>query len=259
VSSPNPASVSAIAWIEIRCRVSATGKTAPATNGFERGCERAAAGALGVEADGQAARLAQRADELADPVRHERAGRVVEQQPRGAEVGQPLRLLDEDRGLAGVAVAVDEAGGELAAGGADRLGRLGQVGRVVERVVEPEDVDPVLGRARDEAPDDVAADRPGADEEAAAEGERQRRPRPGLQRADPLPGALDPPADGAVEDPAAGDLEVREPGRVEDARELEDLPRRCAPGQGLLAEQPDRRVHEPRHRGSLVHQAQRSG
>ena len=78
---------------------------------------------------------------------------------------------------------------------------------------------PLCGGARDEPPGEVAADGTRADEEPAANGERERRLRPRLQRADALPRALDAAAHGAVEDAAAGDLEVREARPVEDLGE----------------------------------------
>ena len=65
--------------------------------------------------------------------------------------------------------AVDEARVELAVGRGDRLARLAQVLDVVQRVVEAEDVDPALRRARDEPAREVASDGARADEEAAAE------------------------------------------------------------------------------------------
>ena len=69
--------------------------------GLDRRGERGAAGALAVEADRQPARLADRLDQLADAVRLERAGRIVDEDARGAELGQALRLGDERVGLAG--------------------------------------------------------------------------------------------------------------------------------------------------------------
>jgi len=92
-------------------------------------------------------------------VRHERAGRVVDDDPRRAEVGQLPRLLDEGVRLARAAGAVDEAGVECSPGARDRCARLAKVGDVVQRVVEPEDLDPILGRARHEPADDVSAHR----------------------------------------------------------------------------------------------------
>src|SRR5207244_11414048 len=132
--------------------------------------------------------------------------------------------------------AVDEAGVELAAGRGDRLPRLAQVLDVVQRVVQAEDVDAVFRCARDEPPREIASDRPRADEEAAAERHAERRLRPRLERPDPLPGALDPAAHRAVEDASAGNLERSEPGTVEKRCQVEEVGRRYAPGQGLLAE-----------------------
>ncbi len=114
---------------------------------------------LAIEADGQAASFGERGDELVRPVRLERSGRIVEEHARGSEVGQPLRLLDERLRLASLARAVDQARVELALRRHDRLARLTQVRDVVERILEPEDVDAALGRARDESPREVAADR----------------------------------------------------------------------------------------------------
>ena len=114
---------------------------------------------LAIEADGQAASFGERGDELVRPVRLERSGRIVEEHARGSEVGQPLRLLDERLRLASLARAVDQARVELALRRHDRLARLTQVRDVVERILEPEDVDAALGRARDESPREVAAHR----------------------------------------------------------------------------------------------------
>src|SRR5437667_295018 len=82
-------------------------------------------------------------------MRLERARRVVKENAHRPELGQLPRLLDEILGLAGVARPVDEAGVELSLRARDRLARLPQVGDVVERVVQPEDVDAALGRRRD--------------------------------------------------------------------------------------------------------------
>ena len=75
---------------------------------------------------------------------------------------------------------------------------------------------PLSAARGDEAAHEVDAERPRADEEAAAERERERRLRARLERPDALPRALDAAPDGAVEDAAAGDLEVGEARRVED-------------------------------------------
>ena len=115
--------------------------------------------------------------------------------------------------------------------------------------MEPEDVDPVLGRRGHEAAHEVAVDRPRADEEAAAQREPERRLRARLERADPLPRALDAAPHGAVEDAAARDLEVGVAGAVEDLRELEQVGGRHAARKRLLAEQADGGVGEPWHVG----------
>ena len=88
----------------------------------------------------------------------------------------------------------------------------------------------------DEAAHEVAADGPRADEEAAAQRQSERRLRARLDRADALPRALDAAPHGRVEDAAAGDLEVGEPGAVEDLGEPEQLgrsarARRAAPAR----------------------------
>ena len=93
---------------------------------------------------------------------------------------------------------------------------------------------------------EVAADGPRADEEAAAQRHPERRLRARLQRADPLPRALDAAADGRVEDAAAGDLEVGEAGAVEDLREPSSSAVGIRPASGSWAEQADRRVDEAR-------------
>ena len=76
-------------------------------------------------------------------MRLEQPGGVVQQDARGADLRQPFRRFGE-RFVP--AAAVLEARVELAAGVEDRLGRDAQVVDVVERVVEPEDVDAALGR-----------------------------------------------------------------------------------------------------------------
>ena len=101
--------------------------------GLERVGEPGAGRSLAVEADGQAGRLGDAADELARLVRLEAAGRVVDQRSRGAELAELARLLDEHVHLAAVARAVDEAGVELLARADDRLAGLAQVRDVVQR------------------------------------------------------------------------------------------------------------------------------
>ncbi len=218
-------------------------------DGRKRGREPDARSALDVEADREAARFHEPHDELLRPVRYERSRRIVHEDPRRAELGELPRLLDERVGLrlARATRAVDEARVERAAGARDRSSCLAQVRDVVQRIVETEDVDPVLGRARDEAADDVAGDRPRADEETTAQRDAQRRGHAPLDRADPLPRALDAATHGGIEDPSAGHLETREAGLVEDLRDAEDLRRRQPACERLLREEPDRRVDELRH------------
>ena len=219
----------------------------PGAGGLERVRERGAAGALAVEADRQPGRLFDAPDELGSLVRLEAAARVVHERARRLDVGQLLRLLDELVHRALVARAVDEPRVELLAGRDDRVTRLAEVGDVVERVVETEDVDAVLGRGGDEAAHEVGADGPRADEEAAAQRQAERRRRARLQRADALPRALDAAPDGRVEDAAAGDLEQREAGAVEHLGDPEQLAGRHPPGEWLLREQANGGVDEPRH------------
>ena len=136
---------------------------------------------------------------------------------------------------------------KLAAGLDDRLARLDEVGHVVERVVEPEDVDSVLGRAPDEPAHDVRRHGLRPDEEPPAQSEPERRRRARVDRADPLPGALDAAPHGRVEDAAPRHLEARETRAVEDLCDAEHLARGDAPGKRLLRQQPDRGVVELGH------------
>ena len=98
--------------------------------------------------------------------------------------------------------------------------------------------------------DEVGVDRARADEEAAAQRQPERRLDARLERADPLPRALDAALDRGVEAAAARDLEVREAGAVEDLCEPQQLGGGNPPGERLLAEQADRRVGERRHRAA---------
>ena len=211
---------------------------------LEREREPVPAGALAVEADRQARELAQLGDELAAAVRLEQPGRVVEHDPRGADLGQPLGRL-EQRVVA--ARSVEQPGVELASGGDHRLGGDAQVPGIVQRIVEAEDVDPARRGARHEPAHEIVADRPRADEERAADREHQRRLRARLDRADPLPGALDSAADGGVERASAGDLEVGVAGAVEDLGEAQQLGGGHRAGERLLREEADRGVDEPWH------------
>ena len=204
--------------------------------------------ALHVEAHREPARLANPRDELLGLVGEQRARGIVDDDARRAELRELPRLVDERVGLVRATGAVDEARMERAAGAGDRRARLAQVGDVVQRVVEPEDLDAVLGGAGDEAADDVPADRARSDEEAPAQRDSERCRYAGLDRPDPLPRALDPPAHGRVENATARDLEAREARPVEDLGDPQDLRSRKPPGQRLLREQPDRRVDQLRHR-----------
>ena len=217
-----------------------------AAGGLERDRERVPRGALAVEADRQARQLVQLGDQLARARRLQQAGGIVQQHARGAELRHALRGLDER--LAAVA-SVQQARVELAPDVDDRLGRVAQVLDVVQRVVQAEDVDAALGRGGHEAPHDVAAERPRADEEAAADRQRERRLRVRLQRADALPRALDAAMDGRVEGAAARDLEVREAGGVEHLRELEQRGGGHDARERLLSEHANRGVDQPWHDG----------
>ena len=146
----------------------------PRLDGGERRGQAHAGRALDVEADGELARLPDPRHQLGRAVRGERAGRVVDDDARRAELGQLARLLDERVRLPGPARAVHEPGVERPTGARDRRARLAEVRDVVQRVVQPEDLDAVLGGARHEATDDVSADRPRADQEPSAQRDPQR-------------------------------------------------------------------------------------
>ena len=171
----------------------------------------------------------------------------MQEHARSSELGQLLRLLDEVLRLSALAGAVDQARVELALGRNDRFAGFAQVRDVVQRVLEPEDVDPALRRARHEPAREISTDGTGADEEPSAERHSERRLGPRLERADPLPGALDSAAHRCVEDAAAGNLEVREADAVEQLGEPQEIRGRHPPCQRLLAEQPNSRVDERRH------------
>src|SRR5439155_10407765 len=115
-----------------------------------------------------------------------------------------------------------------------------------------EDVDAVLRGGGNEAADELGLDRARADEEAAAQRHPERRLDTSLECAQPFPRALDPAPDGTVEDAAAGDLEVLEAALVEDFGDVEQLGGRQPPGERILSEQPNRRVGERRHAGTLA-------
>src|SRR5207244_799486 len=83
--------------------------------------------------------------------------------------------------------------------------------------------------------------------EAAAQRHPERRLRACLERADPLPRALDAPADRGLEVAAAGDLEQAEARAVEDPGKLEDGGGRDPTRERLLPEEADRGVDQRRH------------
>ena len=145
------------------------------SRGLERRREPAPRCTLAIEAHREAAAFGERCDQLVRPMRLERARRVVQEHSSRSEFGQLLRLLDERLRLSASARAVDEARVELALRGHDRLARLAEVLDVVQRILEPEDVDPALGRARDEAAREVTAHRTGADEKSPTERHAERR------------------------------------------------------------------------------------
>ena len=146
----------------------------------------------------------------------ESARRVVHDHARRAELGQLARLLDERVRLICTARAVDEPCMERAACVRDRGSGLAEVGDVVQRIVEAEHLDSVLGGARYEPHDDVATHGARADEEATAQRDPERRRHARLDPADSLPRALDAAAHGGVEDASTGHLQARKTCLVED-------------------------------------------
>src|SRR5205085_8947130 len=91
---------------------------------------------------------------------------VVQQQAGRTELRQLPGGGDERVVLP---AAVQETRLELLARVDDRARRAPEVVDVVERVVQPEDVDAALGGTRDEPPGEVVVDGAGADEKAAAQ------------------------------------------------------------------------------------------
>ncbi len=214
---------------------------------LERGCEGASGGSLAEQPDGQTARLPHLLDELAGVRSVQRARRVVDDDARRSQLRDALRGLDELVTCPRRSGVVHEPDRCFLAGRVHRLDGTHEVGDVVERIVDPEDVDPALGRARDEASDEVVRERAGADQEATAESHPERRLTPRGERADPCPRALDATLDEGVEAPSPRHLEAAEAGPVEGARQLEQLRSADVPGERLLTEEPDRRVPELGH------------
>ena len=144
----------------------------------------------------------------------------------GAEIRQLLRLLDELLGTRRCTGAVDEAGIELPTGGRDRLAGLAQVRDVVQRVVQTEDLDAVLGRA--------GARSGGTKSPATGREPTRKRPRSArpsgvfvreLSARIRSHGLSTPRRTALSNTPTARDLERSEPRAVEDLGELEQLGR----------------------------------
>src|SRR6188508_2441632 len=214
---------------------------------LERGRQRGAARALAVQPDRQVARLTEPLDELPRLRRIERPRWIVDEDARGPELAEAVGALEENVRLTAQARAVHQAHRELLAGRANRLRGLLQVGQVVQRVVDPEDVDAACGGTRDEPRDEVARERARPDEQPAPQGHPERRLAACTDSADPLPRALHATADGRVEAASARHLEVRETGVVEDVRQLEHPGRLHLLGERLLREEPDAGVDESGH------------
>ena len=182
-------------------------------------------------------------------MRQQSPGRVVDDDEGGAEVGKLRGLLDQRVDLADAPGAVDEARMKLLARIDDRAAGLAEVGDVVERVVEAEDVDAVLGCAGDEPSHDVFGDRLGADEEATAEGDPERCLRTGAERANPLPRALDSLRTAASNTPPPDTSRHAKPAPSRISAIRRTSPVGTLPGERLLREQADRGVDELGHEG----------
>ena len=209
---------------------------------LDRGGKRRSCRSLAVETDRQTARLADPPDENARATRIEGAGRVVHQCPRSAELVQVMSALEEDVAFVPRAGAVHEPDCKLFPGAANGLGSVHEVFEVVQRVVDPENVDAALGSAVDEAPNEISRDGPRPDQEPPAKRNPERCLTPRFQSSDSLPGAFDPAAHGRVEAAAAGDLQVREPSTVEDVGELQEAGCLDTAREWLLRKEADRRV-----------------
>jgi hypothetical protein len=217
------------------------------TGGLDRDGERGAARALRVQADGQSRGLAHAADQRTGGGRIERACRIVQQHAIHAELGQPPRALHEPAAARGV--RVHEARVHAGAGLAHRRDRTQQVLDVVQRVVQPKDVDAGLRGAEDEAADEIGVRGARTDQERASQRHHQGRRRAGLEGADALPRALDRARDRAGEAAAARDLERGIAGAVEILGQSQDPRGRDTAHERLLREQPDRGVDEAGHVG----------
>jgi hypothetical protein len=99
--------------------------------------------------------------------------------------------------------------------------------------------------------DDVRRDGLGADEETAAERNPERRRRARVDRADPLPRALDAPAHRASNTPPPETSRHAKAGAVEDLRDAETSPVGIAP-QAAPARGSERGVDQLRHGTTLL-------
>ena len=97
----------------------------------------------------------------------------MDEHARGAELAQVLCALEEEVGLSRWTGAMDEPNRELLLARVNRLGRFAEIREVVQRVVETEDVDPGIGRALDEPPNEVTREWPLTDEESASKGDAE--------------------------------------------------------------------------------------
>jgi len=91
---------------------------------LDAGGKRIAAGALTVNGDGKSGLGPEPLDQLVCTVRRQRAGRVVQDDTRSADLGQLARLLDQKLVVATSARAVNEPTLELLARCEHGLGRL---------------------------------------------------------------------------------------------------------------------------------------
>ncbi len=231
-----------------RQRIDGGGDQIRADAGGDDRVEQPRAGrSLDEQPDRKARLLADPLDELLRQVGQERVGGVVDDDAGRTELGDLLRPLHECVDLADAAGAVHEPDVEFLARRGDRLARLPEIGDVVQRIVETEDVDPVPRRARDEPPDDVLGHGSGPDEKASAQGKAEGRGRPGIDRADALPRALDRPAHRRVEDAATRHLEVRKARTVEDLGDAEHLAGRQLARQRVLRQQADGGIDDLGH------------
>ena len=250
-----PSSACARSSDDARCVGMATGYAAVGdrvgarARGLDRHGQRGAAGALHVEADGHARRLAQPRDEIADARRRRasRPGRAAARGRRRAPAGP--RALDQEV-VAARPVGVDEAG--VAGGRPPRARRRPRPARSSASLSGS-------CRRKMSMPDSAAQrmkrrTRSGAagcddDEERAAQRHRERRAgRALLDRADALPGALDAARDRGAEAAAAGDLE-RVVARARRARSATSSRPRGghAALERLLGQQAEGGVDQPGH------------